>query len=363
MARTVAVAVGLVLALVLAGRVASRQFGPSLPPSTSPSRSATTATGTTAASGPSTSTARSAAAVVAMIPVGPGATQVTVGAGGVWVAVWDAGKVVRVDPATNRIVARIPVGRPQESPIAIAAAAHAVWVIDFGDAAVLRIDPATNRVAARIPVHGGAGGIGVGAGAVWVTSGEGGDQRHGWVQRIDPARGRVAATIGIPGGLLWDLAIDGASVWVGSELGGLWRIDARTSRVTTIRKPGTSDPATAAGGTGHLAAGAGSVWAGRDGQLERRDARSGRVVATIPWADGSRAARGAVGAGAVWFSAGQELARFDATANRLVATVPAEPSAGATTLSDIAGVAAGAGAVWALSGESLVRIDPDRVTR
>jgi DNA-binding beta-propeller fold protein YncE len=147
---------------------------------------------------------------VATITIGAGATQVTVGAGGVWVAVWAAGRLVRVDPATNRVVARIPVGRAQESPLAIAAAAHAVWAVDFGDAEVLRIDPATNRVVARIPVRGGAGGIGVGAGAVWVTSGEGGDQRHGWVQRIDPARGRVVATIDVPGGLLWDVAVDGS---------------------------------------------------------------------------------------------------------------------------------------------------------
>jgi virginiamycin B lyase len=108
--------------------------------------------------------------------------------------------LVRVDPATNRIAARIRVGRPQESPIAVAATAEAVWVVDFGDAQVLRVDPATNRVVARIPVRGGAGGIATGAGAVWVTSGEGGDQHHGWVQRIDPSRNRVVATTAVPSG-------------------------------------------------------------------------------------------------------------------------------------------------------------------
>jgi hypothetical protein len=357
MARTVAVGVGLVLALMLAGRVISAELRPSVPPS--PSAAATTAT--TASTLP-TSAATPPTAVVATIAVGGAASQVTVAAGAVWVGGWDTGMLVRVDPATNRIAARIRVGRPQESPIAIAATAGAVWVVDFGGAQVLRVDPATNRVVARIPVRGGAGGIATGAGAVWVTSGEGGDQHHGWVQRIDPSRNRVVATSAVPSGMLWDIDVDGPSVWVGSELGGLFRIDAHTSRVTTIRKPGGA-PEGGGGGVGHLAAGAGAVWVASDGQLQRRDARSGHVVATIPWADGSFAARGAVGAGGVWFSSGQGLARFDATANRLVATVPAASTAGTATLAGITGVAAEAGAVWVLTDQSLLRIDPARVPR
>jgi virginiamycin B lyase len=353
-ARTVAIGVGLVVALLLAGRVISAELRPSVPPSPSAA-----ATATTTASTPRTSAATPPTAVVATIAVAAAPTQVTVAAGAVWVGGWDTGTLVRVDPATNRVAARIPVGRAQESPIAVAATARAVWVVDFGDAQVLRVDPATNRVVARIPVRGGAGGIATGAGAVWVTSGEGGDQQHGWVQRIDPTRNRVVATTAVPSGGLWDIAVDGPWVWVGSEGGGLFRLDAHTNRVTTIRRPGA--PEGGGGGVGHLAAGAGAVWVAGEGQLHRRDARSGRIMARIRWADGAAAAHGAVGAGGVWFSSGQGLARFDVTANRLVATVPAASSAGATTLTDSVGVAVGAGAVWVLAGESLLRIDPARV--
>jgi sugar lactone lactonase YvrE len=356
MARTVAVGVGLILALVLVGRLTSVRLKPCVP--SSPYMASTV---TTAASTLPTATATPPTAVVATIAVGVGPTQVTVAAGAVWVGGWGTGTLVRVDPATNRVAARIPVGRPQESPITIAATAQAVWIVGFGDAQVLRIDPATNRVVAHIPVRGGAGGIAAGSGAVWVTSGEGGDQRHGWVQRIDPSRNRVVATTAVPSGMLWDITVDGSSVWVGSELGGLWRIDAHTSKVTTIRKPGGA-PEAGAGGIGHIAAGAGAVWVASDGQLQRRDARNGRMIATIPWADGSLAARGAVGAGAVWFSSGQGLARFDVAADRPVATIPAENTAGASTLTGIAGVAVSAGAVWVLTNESLLRIDPARVT-
>jgi virginiamycin B lyase len=257
-ARTLAVGVGFVVVLLVAGRVISAALRRSVPPSPSAAAPATTT-----ASTPGSSTARPPAAVVATIAVDAGPTQVTVAGGAVWVGGWDSGRLVRVDPATNRVVARIPVGRPQQSPIAIAATPQAVWVVDFGDARVLRVDLASNRVVARIPVRGGAGGIAAGAGGVWVTSGEGGDQQHGWVQRIDPSRNRIVATTAVPGGGLWDVVTVGSWVWVGSEGGGLWRIDAHTTRVITIRRPG--GPEAGAGGVGHLAAGAGAVWVAGDG--------------------------------------------------------------------------------------------------
>jgi DNA-binding beta-propeller fold protein YncE len=194
----------------------------------------------------------------------------------------------------------------------------------------------------------------VGAGAVWVTSGEGGDQRHGWVQRLDPTRNRVVATIAIPGGVqLWEVTVSGQSVWVGNALGRLWRLDPHrnqvTATVTTTQTEGTSAP-----GIGHLAAGAGAIWTGGDGQLLRLDPRSGRLVASIPWAAGSHDADGAVGAGSVWFASGDRLVRVDPATNRLVATATIPELASA-------GIAVGADAVWVLSGDLLVRIDPARI--
>ena len=54
--------------------------------------------------------------------------------------------IARIDPATNRVVARI---EPGGAVVALAAGFGAVWAIDiFGDR-LLRIDPATNRVVAR----------------------------------------------------------------------------------------------------------------------------------------------------------------------------------------------------------------------
>ena len=73
---------------------------------------------------------------------------------------------------------------------------------------VWRIDPKLNAVGTTIPVGQQPSGIAVGAGSVWVASGD------GTVSRIDPATDRVTATIavgGTPSGVTVD---DKAGVWV-----------------------------------------------------------------------------------------------------------------------------------------------------
>jgi DNA-binding beta-propeller fold protein YncE len=84
-------------------------------------------------------------------------------------AVW------RIDPATNKTVARIPLPL---APIRITLGDRAVWVtaqrmLSKGasvDATVYRIDPDTNRIVARIPLHTRAvDGIIVAHGFVWVA--------------------------------------------------------------------------------------------------------------------------------------------------------------------------------------------------
>ena len=56
---------------------------------------------------------------------------------------------MRIDPATNRVVGSIPVGR---GAIGVAVGAGSVWVANAIDHSLTRIDPATNRVTATIRV-------------------------------------------------------------------------------------------------------------------------------------------------------------------------------------------------------------------
>jgi YVTN family beta-propeller protein len=149
-------------------------------------------------------------------PVTTGASpqSLAVGDGSVWVANHDAGTVTRIDPASGKVVADIPV--PSE-PHRVAYGAGAAWVANWHDNSVSRIDPTTNRVVGSpIPIgfhH--AGNLAVGAGGVWVTS----DYRANAaaedvvVVRIDPQTNRAVETIAV-GGHPIDVAATGGAVWV-----------------------------------------------------------------------------------------------------------------------------------------------------
>jgi len=101
----------------------------------------------------------------------------------------------------------------------IAAAEDAVWVIN-PDLTVSRIDPRTNRIVARIEdVR--AENIAVGDGEVWLTEGE-------RLAEIDPSANAVARRVrlNVELKLLAGLAVGAGAVWVTDPQGGnLWRVD------------------------------------------------------------------------------------------------------------------------------------------
>jgi YVTN family beta-propeller protein len=87
---------------------------------------------------------------VVTIPVGSGEFgSLAVGEGAVWVTTFDEDKLSRVDPATNTVVADIPVGT---NPEGIAVTPGAVWVSNHRGGSIWRIDPETNAVVAKIEV-------------------------------------------------------------------------------------------------------------------------------------------------------------------------------------------------------------------
>jgi YVTN family beta-propeller protein len=163
-------------------------------------------------------------------PVRTGASpqSLAVGGGSLWVANHDAQTVTRIDLASGKVVADIPV--PSE-PHRVAYGAGAAWVGNWHDNSVSRIDPETNRVVGSpIPIglhH--AGNLVVGAGSVWVTS----DYRVDAaaedvvVVRIDPQTNRAVDTIAV-GGHPIDVAATEGAVWVSvANPGRLLRIAGR----------------------------------------------------------------------------------------------------------------------------------------
>ena len=79
---------------------------------------------------------------------------VAVGDGSVWATDQDAGRVIRVDPGSLKVVDRIRVGN---GPSAIAFGAGAIWVVNRTDGTVSRIDSSRDKVSAsrsrRAPVQ------------------------------------------------------------------------------------------------------------------------------------------------------------------------------------------------------------------
>jgi YVTN family beta-propeller protein len=149
-------------------------------------------------------------------PVVTGASpqSLAVGGGSLWVANHDAGTVTRIDLASGKVVAEIPV--PSE-PHRVAYGAGAAWVGNWHDNSVSRIDPQTNQVVGSpIPIgfhH--AGNLVVGAGDLWVTSDYrvDADPEDVVVMRIDPQANRVVETIAV-GGHPIDVAATEGAVWV-----------------------------------------------------------------------------------------------------------------------------------------------------
>jgi hypothetical protein len=102
-------------------------------------------------------------------------------AAGVWVTHPNQDVVTRTDPASAAVTAEIPV--PVSRLFGVAAGGGSVWAVT--DEALVRIDPATNRAVAKAafpratPV--GFTGVAVGGGAVWATNYD-----RGELYRVNP---------------------------------------------------------------------------------------------------------------------------------------------------------------------------------
>jgi len=250
-----------------------------------------------------------------------------------------------IDPETNRIVARIPVGDGPNpvgtAPNGVAVGEGAIWVANTDANTVSRIDPAKHAVRQTIAVGGGPAGLAVGATAVWVANG-----LDGTVSRIDPSTNQAVQTIGVGSGPS-GVAYGAGAVWVANSSDGtVSRIDAGTGRVTRILP-------VAVGATG-LAVGFGRVWIASEstGSIAVLDPRSGQVLSRIGVGVDPDAV--SAGAGAVWVAnrADGTVSKIDPTTGAVTGTIRVGRSPD--------GIAAGPADVWVANGGdgTLTHIDP-----
>ena len=168
--------------------------------------------------------------ILASIPTGGGTgpSGISLGHGSVWVTTHRSAELLRIDPKTHKIVARIPIpeahGLLEAAPVITP---NSVILCVFEKSRVASVDPTTNRLRIRRGVpcdaleHGELG--------TWLA----GDDR---LTQIDPVSLRTLRVLR-PKGLLRPLNGDvvqaGGSLWVsiGDEVGELYRIHPRSAAV------------------------------------------------------------------------------------------------------------------------------------
>lgn len=191
--------------------------------------------------------------------------SMAVGYQAVWVT--GIGVTYQVDEATGRIVRtiRTPGTFPDGCRSGIAAGAGAVWVT-HGCRGIYRIDPGSGRVMASLPVPDIGDAIAVAGGLVWAAD------YHGNLLRIRPRTGRITGkpvNVGFGG---WWITPGAGALWVTSTDGGgaITRLDPVTGAAEPFSNSAVLDVS---------AAGAGSLWSS---QVKRVDPATGRVTASIP---------------------------------------------------------------------------------
>ena len=203
------------------------------------------------------------------IQVGEAPYNVAAGFDSVWVTV--LGRLVRLDPSTGAIQARIAVG---SRPWGVAVGEGAVWVGDLTDGTVTKIDPATNTVVWQVTVRtplarGSPVGVAAGGGSVWAA-----DNSSDEIWRLDAATGEVLGEA--HAGDAHEFAgFDGSAAWVSSEDGTIAKLDPATGAVVQTVVAGLD--------TDFLGFSPGAVWASnyRGNFLWRLDPATGAIAAKL----------------------------------------------------------------------------------
>jgi streptogramin lyase len=167
--------------------------------------------------------------VIERIAPAGGLDQIVAAFGSAWLVDSDTHTLLRMDPATRHVTARFPLG----GRISIDPDRGALWAgVTQGGGAfrLLRIDPRTNRIVARLRTPDVPGGLGLGGpiivrGNLWLVSAEA-------AVRIDPRNGHALATVRTAhnGYGTRSLAVVDGDLWVHISDGRVLRLDGATGR-------------------------------------------------------------------------------------------------------------------------------------
>ena len=233
-------------------------------------------------------------------PVMGTAGELAISPDAVWVPKFYENEIDRIDPSTDSIVARIPVGT---SPVGTLYAFGSVWVANSHGGSISRIDPGTNTVVATIPagypgsMEAGPWQLAATSDAVWVDNGRPfffpAPKTKVFIQRIDPQANTVTTSLPASKAIGCDtMAAVGSSLWLNDDLCGdllsITRVDTKKNRIAqTVRV--VDDPTGCVAGVDIIN---GSLWVGVDRKLDpnlgycgyaavkQLDPTTGQVLAT-----------------------------------------------------------------------------------
>jgi hypothetical protein len=161
------------------------------------------------------------------LPIGPADSEggITASPDSVWMVTDQTGTLVRIDPKTNTVRAKVQLPRGAFNPLY---ADGAVWVTSSKTNDLIAVSPQTNAIVATIPVGPQPRFLTAGAGSVWTLN-----QGDGSVSRVDTKSRKVVATIeaGIPG-KGGEICYGFGAVWPTLFKIPLTRIDAASNKVT-----------------------------------------------------------------------------------------------------------------------------------
>ena len=167
--------------------------------------------------------------VVSRINVGSRVFNLATAPGAVWAVANITGTATRIDSRSGKVTATVHVGN---APYDIEGGFGSAWVSNSGDGTISRITG--SRVVATIRVGGEPNGLSAVGRFIWAT-----DYHGGRLLRVDPRTNRVTGTLALPGAD-WVTGYRG-SLYVSQETNVVTRVDARTlrviGRVTVKRNP------------------------------------------------------------------------------------------------------------------------------
>lgn len=288
--------------------------------------------------------------IVARIDLPSSADWITFGFGSVWVVNYRPDRVSRVDPATSRVTADIPIGR--NGCLGIVSDAGRIWVATCGDGVMNEIDPKVDSIVRRIPLpikRGREGAFAIAAGSFWIPDNVS-DSSSSTIARVDARSGAVLSHVTT--GARSDVAIAGfGSVWVASSGDNVVvRIDPSNDRVIARIPVGRSPK--------FMTAGEGALWVQNreDGSVSRIDPATNREIARIAAEAPTRAGDISAGGGFVWLSVdGKPVTRIDPRSNAVTHQYVGGDGADA--------IRWGLGALWVADHKigQLWRIDASRI--